>query len=454
MLAGPMRFLPLIFALFLALQLPQTPLCAEHAYEGTRLRVRGDVPEVWIETAVDLLKSLYPALSEQLGRAPDESELPLRLVIHPDRATYKRALRKAGVKVPLGRSGGFTFWQEGESHVYLQGDDFHSRRLILHELTHQFHAKCRPPTRRGRGAWWYREGLAEYYGWHRRRAAGVDFGRVHPLTLAGTARQAQACVQHGGFRAWRVAIGAEEAGYAQALALVAPLLDGPDEDLRARFRAWEREVLERGGDTKAFARHFKGTEERLEAAIRTFWLEHEYRWTASGGAWVEDRGALVAQAGTTPAILRSTGFKYTGAAQARLRVDVTLGATPPASAGILLDAGEGALAALVDGRRIVVLRRDGAATTWREVASHPFASRLPAGRPPPSNGPISLTLAVVLSDRRQLVFEAQADGVRAVLRVPHDQLGSFAVASVGSPGLFVRHGRATFRNFGVGSPPK
>ena len=339
---------------------------AEHVYQSERLAVRGAVPERWIDTTVRLADALYPALEAHFGRGPAAAELPLRLVLFPTRARYEAALRDAGVRGTLGHSGGWTFWKKGVSYVFLQKDAWHTRRLILHELTHQFHARCRPPSRRGKGAWWYREGLAEYFGWHHRTRTGIEFGQVAELGRRGTATEARARVLADRVDPWKLGTREERSDYAEALALVAPLIAGPDADLVGRFRAWEREVLERGGDAPAFERHFGPVRDRLPPALQAFWKEATPAREAVHGAWRRDRGVVVGQATDGAGMLR-----LPDGPAARSQVQVTVPAGAEAGLGV---AGLGSeVAAFLGPGHVAFCERGAAGAPWRVRARLPLA---------------------------------------------------------------------------------
>ncbi len=326
-----MRCLVLLTLLALA-----TPAHAEHVYESERLRISGDVDEAWIEEAAELGGELFTALERHFGRAPAEAELPLVLVIHPDRASYRKALAAKGVQSDAAHAGGWTFWKTGISHVWVQAEPFDTRRLILHELFHQFHDKVGPSTRRGQGPWWYREGLAEWFGWHRRTKEGLRFGALDAVALNDLARRAALRAKARDFDPWKVAVGKTRKDYVDALALVGGLMLAPDRDLRARFRLWEREMLTRGGGTKAFERRFRERRPALLGAVRLGWSTLGGQWLPREAGWDERDGVISVRKRVGSRLWRVRGPSRESFAQ---RVEIVTGTEAAATAGLTVALG-------------------------------------------------------------------------------------------------------------------
>ena len=267
--AGCVRFVPVLAVFLFAGSVAATEdgglVLSEH------LEVRGSAGEAWLSKAARLGEALHTALTKHFGRAPDVRRGRLRLVLHRDKAAFERVLAEARVPRHTGPIGGYTFWRKGVSHVYVQAHAFDTRRLVLHELTHQFQARLQRPERRGQGAWWYREGLAEYFGWHRETPDGPVFGALDVREVNRRNHEARARTRRAGWNPWTIVEGTRRVDYTDALALVAGLIASEDETVRATFRAWEQEVLARGGDRAAFLRRFASFEPRLAAIVRKAW---------------------------------------------------------------------------------------------------------------------------------------------------------------------------------------
>ncbi len=329
-----MRLLAACLIVFLpGLATAAPPAATEHVYESAHLRVTGTVDEAWIEQAATLGEALYADAARHFGREPDAADLPLQLVVYDRRRSYAQALRKLSAPGAALRVGGWTFWSRGVSHVWRQPEAFDTRRLILHELLHQFHDKCRPRSRRGGGAFWYREGLAGWYGWHRRTKQGLRFGQFDAVALNGMARAAAARARSPEFDPWALCTGRVKADYVDALALVGGLMRAKDKDLRARFRRFEQEILPRGGDVVAFRRRFRERRADLRAAIVSGWAGVLGQWAPFSAGWDEEDGVITVPKGLNAGMTR-TGIAPSAAFE--LRVEIVTGTEKAASAGLVL----------------------------------------------------------------------------------------------------------------------
>jgi hypothetical protein len=423
--------LPLL--LLLPLLLPAAPLHAEHAYEGRRLHVRGEVPEVWIERAVVCADALFRDLSAHFGRTPTDADQPLQLVLYPDRAAWRAALERAGVRIDLGHAGGYTLWEKGISHVFLQKDEWHTRRLILHELTHQFHAKCRPLARRGRGAWWYREGLAEYFAWHAHSDTGLRLGVMDDWAHQGTVPEARVRAAAPDFDPWAIATGTTRASYGDALAVLAALLAGCDADLHARYRAWEQEILGRGGDTASFARHFEGREAALARCVAAYWKSAGPAWRPRGGGWSQEPAAIVGTSDAPALLLRSP------VRSSRMKAGVA--PAEGAAAGLCLLGQAREVAALVVPGAVVIWDRrpDKGQPLWREVTRIPL----------PGDGPARIELWWKTEQQTRWRFTCARDGQEVMWPREGMPVGLLAGRAPPRTGLLVRGGRAVFQDLGL-----
>ncbi len=308
----------------------------EGVYEGNHVHVDGNVDAAWRKVAGDLGDELFGKLAEDLGARPPASELPLRLTLYPTRVTFERAVlpltlreKDASLHQIL---GGWTRRHPPTSHVWLQADAFDTRRLILHELVHQFYARCREPSRRGQGAFWYREGLAEYYGWHRRTAAGLAYGAFDALARGARLEALKLRIAKKDWSAFAVGTRARGGDYTDATALFGALRGTAHAVLRERLARYEREVLRRGGGAATFGRLFRDLRPALEAAVKSYWAAVEPRWITHGVGWDEDAGVLHAR-GTGIAVLRPARVP---APWSQVRMDVSVPKGSKASVGFVL----------------------------------------------------------------------------------------------------------------------
>lgn len=272
------------------------PAPPENMVNTAHLQVRGRVSVQLVEEAAALGEALYTHLQKHFGRAPDPKLLPLRLTIHPDMEAFRRELARRGTLTGLTEVGGYTWFGRGGSHVAKQRHAFDTRRLVIHELTHQFHFGCRPRWRRGRGPAWYREGLAEYFGWHRRTPTGVTFGVLDLVAPTRRAHDARRRVRSKSWHPRAFLDRQRTADYVDALALVGGLLSSPDEKVRATFRTWERAVLEAGGETRRIQEAFPDGA-ALKQALRDTWDQRGPLWGPAPSGWDEQADGWISGRG-------------------------------------------------------------------------------------------------------------------------------------------------------------
>ncbi|MDF1701367.1 MAG: hypothetical protein P1V36_09450 [Planctomycetota bacterium] len=407
--------------------------------------MRGRVDAAALEEAADLGDALFERMKRDFGTAPDESELPLELVLYSSREAFARALPSQKVRHKTGRKGrlggGWTQWSPCLSHVWLQAEAFDTRRLVLHELTHQFYARARPASRRGRGSTWYREGLAEWYGWHRRTKDGVAFGVFDVVARNRTVSRIGSKIRREDWSAWKLATGEEYGGYRDALALVGALRGTADKDLRARFARFEADVFARGGGDVAFARIFQGQAEPVEAAVRAYWDGvADNTWQAIGTEWDERAGAIE---GTTDSVAVADPG-WLGAAWERIEVEVELGSGPGSRGGIVFADARG------KGSDLAVEVRRGSASLVEMGSAFQVALRgAPKAWAPTEIASIELPPAsryrlVLFNHGRRLEVVVVQGATRRDL-APNPASGKPAALTLHSPSLIVRDGSARFR---------
>ncbi len=419
---------PLLLVVVLGLT---APLQAEHVHEDERLRITGDVPEAWITTAADLGNALYPELKKHFGREPKPAELPLQLVLYPDRDAFAEGMQAAGHRDPAQEeSGGFTDGVKGTSRVWLQADAFHTRRLILHELVHQFHDKCQDSAHRGKGPFWYREGIAEWFGWHRRTKAGVRFGAIDVIARGGARGDARKRMKKGIYPAWDLAVGKRKADSGDALCLVGAFLGTKDKDVRSRFRTWEADLLQHGGGSKSFERAFESMKGDVASAVRVFWQSAPLPWATSSGGWDERDGVVSA---------KTAGEATAWSSELRWKAFSVTTVLEKGRAGLCSKPAYRSpqVAAVVEKGSMLLLAKPSKARSWKVITSGSLKTE----------GELRLSLA--FKDGGKTVFTVVGPGGRRTLEVETKTLGVQYSLELGCPGLIVRKGTAQFRDFRV-----
>ncbi len=420
--------------------------------EGRYVRVQGKVPAHWLDTAAELGDALFERMQADFGRVPDKRALPLELTLHPDRAAFLAAVHaarsKTSAKDATPPPGGWTSWDPCVSHVWLQADAFDTRRLVLHELVHQFYARTRSKSRRGTDQAWYREGIAEWYGWHRRTRSGLVFGAFDLVARNPRIRDVRARVSKEGWSAFAVGSGETKADYDDAIALVGALRGTDDAALRALFRRYEQDVLERGGGAKTFVSLFEAKRAVLEEAVRAFWAGVRSPLEVTSGDWDE-----------TPEGLRITPGH--GEVRADLgdpaapwkRIEVEL-AHDGAGVGILFSASDPVPSHRAPGE--VLTATHVAVTLWRGPKGMQLSVTrrlMPGGAPHPrgnAEGPSDALFAfqrIPFRGRCRLRVETTTEGIRVT--VLHGDRGVLqrieAPGTVTDPAAWLAHPRLVAR---------
>lgn len=402
-----------------------------------RIRATGDVEQADLERYVALAEAAFPAWKAYFGAEPRKADLPLTLDVRRDRDGFLAALSRAHVGPQAVASAG-GYYDPGSkcSYLFLQPHDASTRLLVLHELTHQWQAKAQLGNDLTRAPTWHKEGIAEWFGHHRRTAAGVDLGALDVVTIDERPLECADRVRRGVFDPWAVGSGAVAApDYVDSLALVGTLLRTKDAGLREALRRFEGE-LDHGGDAgRKFERAFSGKKDRLAAAAREVWGDFRRTWKIVYIAWDEEAGTIVAR-GRPWAFLRGTADLPRG--EPAIEARVALVGPQAASAGLAIGSkGPEDLIGLelrADGK--VVLRRK-VRNTWFDLG---VATR-PAG---PSRDPVKLRLALV-----GMTLRVEVDGVPAIT-VDAGPAGLSATDFDGTAALYAEGGEARFSDVRTG----
>ncbi len=414
----PLSLLPwmLIFALVPAPTSADEP---RNLLETEHLRVSGRVPEAWLETAGELAEALYPALEKHWGRAPAPQRLPLELTLHPDRASFQRAVRAEGVTMDLSLAGGYTTERTIRSHVFLQGVAFETRRLILHELTHQFDDRS-AMRQRGRVPPWYREGIAEYFGWHRRGPKGIEFGQFDVIARNHRPSQIVPRLMFEPFLdGWKIATGEQEADYTSSLAVVAGLLQTKNEGVRDLFREWERKHVHRAGMQGAFTKLCAKRAAEIKQAVDERWRDFAYPWRLPKPGFDVFGDTIVAD---SQAFRRLEANDPSALWELRAAVTVEDGSR----AGLFMRDADGMYVLLEVDHSEVTLYESGSLSGKALVTRHRWRHGSPRGTP------VMIRLA------------ASATGVAGIVKGTGRSRGIEPSAHPAHMGLFVRYGKATF----------
>ena len=425
--------------------------------EGTYVRVQGKVPAHWLDTAAELGDALFEQLKSDFGHAPEKSELPLQLTIYPTAAALAEAVGPAAIKreekARGARLGGWTTWDPCRSMVALQRDAFDTRRLVLHELVHQFVGRLQPASMRGREPIWYREGIAEWYGWHRRTKSGIEFGAFDVVASNDAFTRIRALVFTPSWSAWPVASGQESATYESATALVAALRGTDDADLRSTFAAFERDVLARGAATRSFTKLFQAHRKRIDEAILAWWGSHKPRWMVEGAGWDERDGWIEAWPKHASMATRPHRVRH----WQRLRTELRLLDAKSSRGGLLLHR----FSPSMERRDLVIELMGGQLQIARGAG---VARRIDAGSPSKVLPPIK-TMDVGTSDTYVLEVSAlephlqvvvvRADKKRFELQLTYPELGLRRDVVVQRyPALLARDGPVAFLTLDVDPKPR
>jgi hypothetical protein len=205
------------------------------------LRVRSTVSAEHAQSMHTLALALLPALADDLGAEPDRR---LNVMLLGDRKLYEAYLDAAGLsahKVVAGLAENGTLTAlidtEGLTEEAVQS-------LVLHELTHVFHAGVSPSVMPS----WYAEGLAETYGsqgtfaW---KAGKLELGgkmpraRIEGIFAPGHWFNLAALLSADALQLWSGDRDKALAFYAESWAWVRFLRTGAGDAVAARFAKWE-----------------------------------------------------------------------------------------------------------------------------------------------------------------------------------------------------------------------
>lgn len=410
-----------------------TPVVAADAEVRTaHLLVRGDVAEAELARYGALAEACWEQWKAYFGAEPKKKDLPLLLDIRRDREGFESALRRAGVdRAAVANAGGYYDPGSKTSYLFLQPHDSSTRLLVLHELTHQLHAKVMLDNDMTRSPLWHKEGIAEWFGFHRRTKAGLEVGVLDGVVIDDRPTLCAERLRAPGADPWAVLTGTAKAvDYTDALMLVAAFLRTKDETVAKAFKRLERDFESGGDPTKKTERAFAGKKERVLAAVHETWDGFRRPWKGVYIAWDEEDGAIIGH-GRPWAFLQGTSELPRG--KASIEAKVVLGGREAAAGALALGVKgpDDLLAAEVRADATVVVRRK-VRGTWWDLG----VARLPVA---PTRDPVAVRFEAVGPLLRLTlggVPALEVDGVAAGL-TSADFDGAAGLSATGGPVRFI-----------------
>jgi hypothetical protein len=274
---------------------PASVVAADAEVRTAHLLVRGDVAEAELARYGALAEACWEHWKAYFGAEPKKKDLPLLLDVRRDREGFESALRRAGVdRAAVANAGGYYDPGSKTSYLFLQPHDSSTRLLVLHELTHQLHAKVMLDNDMTRSPLWHKEGIAEWFGFHRRGKAGLEVGVLDGVVIDDRPTLCAERLRAPGADPWAVLAGTAKAvDYTDALMLVSAFLRTKDETVAKAFKRLERDFESGGDPTKKTERAFAGKKERVLAAVHETWDGFRRPWKGVYIAWDEEDSAII-----------------------------------------------------------------------------------------------------------------------------------------------------------------
>ncbi len=227
-----------------------------------------------------MLDQLHQQLRPFFGKPP-ENRIPV--FVYAARAEFEQALAEEGYSA--GDLGGGYSVASGKIYLCLQPSQYYTRHLLLHEATHQFHAANTPSLKLPR-AFWYREGIAEYFAMHNWDGQRLRTGVVPAISIEDYPQQALQWLEEGDLQ--ELVADKTECPRPAAWALVHFLLHKH----ARKFRVL-REMLDRNQPPLPAWRKVFGASPRVMRKDLRAWLTgHQQPWQNVWIAW-QERGAVL-----------------------------------------------------------------------------------------------------------------------------------------------------------------
>lgn len=228
--------------------------------------------------AARMLDQLYDQMRLAFNQAPP-GRVPV--YVFANRAGFEQAMAAEQIRPAAGVSGHFSVGS-GKIYLHVQPSQYYTRQLILHEAAHQFHAAC-TPSKRLPEAFWYREGIAEYYGMHNWDGQRLATGVVPAISIEDYPQQALDWIDRQQGDLQTLVASAEECPRPVAWAWAHFLLN-----VHARKFSVLRELLDRNqAPLPAWRKVFGSNPRAMAKDFRTWVVNHQQPWQNVWNAWQE-----------------------------------------------------------------------------------------------------------------------------------------------------------------------
>jgi hypothetical protein len=266
-----------------------------------RLTCWGDITADQAGELLAIAEQLYVLLGKHFRAAPilKRGQDKLAIKMWADREAYRAAARADGVPAELVDYGGVYWTGTRIAYFFRQPSAYTTRHLFIHELTHQFQYHAVLRNGRSPVPRWYKEGIAEYFGYHHWDGTTLVCGQPDVVCLETRLPDIAARAKRGEFDPVAILKGDADPDYAEAWALVYYLLHRAEPAVAKRFRALQptiaagrkpaasiRTLLAAGG--KRFAPHCVDA----TAGGHITWAIDWRHWDARGDVVKEFDGAL------------------------------------------------------------------------------------------------------------------------------------------------------------------
>ena len=229
-----------------------------------------------VEDTGRLLEELHKQLKTFFGKAPKGK---LKVEVWSTEERWADSIRKDGAGVPTG-AGGYYWPTSKKAYLYVQPSEHYTRQLILHEATHQFHYLAGTGNR-SPGAFWYTEGLAEYFGMHTWDGKTLQTGVVPPITLEDYPKKALANFDNLGKNLEGMVSGKVSCERPEAWALIHYLATKHTK----RFKAFRKAVDRSRKPAAAWRRYFGKINSKFISDYRNWILSHQQPWRIAWTSW-------------------------------------------------------------------------------------------------------------------------------------------------------------------------
>jgi hypothetical protein len=230
-----------------------------------------------------LLEALHARLTKFFGKAPPGK---LRLEVWATKEKWAASLRNDGEPVPTG-AGGYYSPSTRKAYLHVQPSAYYTRQLLLHEATHQFHYLASTGNR-SPGAFWYTEGLAEYFGMHNWDGKTLETGVVPAISLEDYPKQALANFDKLDRNLAGMISGKIACERPEAWALIHYMANKHEK----RFRTFRKSADRTRKPDTAWRRSFGRVTPRLAKDYRNWILSHQQPWKSVWISW-EQRGDVL-----------------------------------------------------------------------------------------------------------------------------------------------------------------